>query len=116
MFLQKHLIWAFYTTLFLQKSQLPFVPFVDPVLKLCIYCESSGRSRGGPAPPPYCYTKLLHEGLKKIFWTPPTCLSHDLDDQAPPLSEGLDPPRESMLFGFKNPDLNILGKEMHPKI
>ena len=71
MFLQKHLIWASYTTLFLQKSQLPFVPFVDPVLKLCLYCESSGRSRGGPAPPPYCYTKLLHEGLKKNFWTPP---------------------------------------------
>ena len=56
-----------------------------------------------------------------LFWTPhppppPLRLSHDLDDQAPLLSEGLDPPLESMLFGFKNPDLNILGKEMHPKI
>ena len=71
-------------------------------------------------PPPYCYTKLLHEGLKNIFWTPPPPLAylmtHDLDDQAPPLSEGLDPPLESFLFGFKNPDLNFLGKEMHPKI
>ena len=50
-----------------------------------------------------------------LFWTPPPRLSHDLDDQAPLLSEGLDPPLESRLFGFKNPDLNILGKEMHPK-
>ena len=54
-----------------------------------------------------------------LFWTPPpppTCLSHDLDDQAPLLSEGLDPPLESFLFELKNPDLKILGKEMHPKI
>ena len=43
-------------------------------------------------------------------------MTHDLDDQAPPLSEGLDLPLESRLFGLKNPDLNILGKEMHPKI
>ena len=68
---------------------------------------------------PYCYTKVRPEGLKEmLFWTPPSPLrlSHDLDDQAPLLSEGLDPPLESMLFGFKNPDLNFLGKEMHPKI
>ena len=88
----------------LQKSQLPFLPFIDPVLKLCIYCESSGRSRGGP--PPYCYTKLLHKGLKKIFWTPPPppplCLSHDLDDQAPPLSEGLDLPLGIYAFWIQN--------------
>ena len=73
----------------------------------------------GPGGPPYCYTKLSHEGLKKIFLDTspplPPCLSHDLDDQAPLLSEGLDLPLEFMLFGFKNPDLNILGKEMHPK-
>ena len=72
----------------------------------------------GPVPLPYCHTKLLHEGLKKKFWTPPPppCLSHDLYVWAPPLSEGLDLPLESLLFGLKNPDLNILGKEMHPKI
>ena len=73
-----------------------------------------GEGPGGPGPPPYYYPKLMPEGLKKIF-APPR-LSHDLDDWALPLSEGLDPPLESVLFGFKNPDLNILGKEMHPKI
>ena len=72
MFLQKHLIWASYTTLFLQKSQLPFVPFVDPVLKLCIYCESSGRSRGGPPPPPLIVTlNCCTKDWKKFFGPPP---------------------------------------------
>ena len=59
MCLQKHLIWASYTTLFCRKVSCHyFVPLVDPVLKLCIYCESSGRSRGGPAPtsPPLIVT------------------------------------------------------------
>ena len=47
---------------------------------------------------------------------PPSHLSQDLDERAPPLSKDLDLPLESMLFGFKNPDLNIVAKEMHPKI
>ena len=73
MFLQKHLIWASYTTLFLQKSQLPFVPFVDPVLKLCIYCESSGRSRGGACALPLIVTlNCCTKDWKKLFGHPPT--------------------------------------------
>ena len=40
----------------LQKTQLPFVPFVDPVLKIYIYCESSGRSRGGACALPLIVT------------------------------------------------------------
>ena len=48
MCLQKHLMWASPHYFILQKSQLPFVPFVNPALKLCIYCESSGE----PPPPP----------------------------------------------------------------
>ena len=74
----------------------------------------------GPGGPPLIVTlNCCMKDWKKFFGhppPPPPCLSHDLDDQAPPLSEGVDLPLESMLFGFKNPDLNILGKEMHPKI
>ena len=41
-----------------------------------------GEGPGGPAPPPYFYTKLMPEGPKKKFGDPPS-LSKGLDDRAP---------------------------------
>ena len=48
-----------------------------------------GEGPGGPAPP-YFYTKLMPEGPKKIFGTPPLYLRVWMT--GPPLSGGLDPP------------------------
>ena len=48
-----------------------------------------GEGPGGPAPP-YFYTKLMPEGPKKIFVTPPLYLRVWMT--GPPLSGGLDPP------------------------
>ena len=59
----------------LQKRQLPLVPFVDPVLKIYIYCESSVRSREGAwgAQAPLIVTlKWGPRGWKKCYFgTPP---------------------------------------------
>ena len=41
-----------------------------------------GEGPGGPAPPPYFYTKLMPEGPKKKFGDPPS-LSKGLNDRAP---------------------------------
>ena len=59
--------------------------------ELCCAVADPEEGPGGPAPPPYCYSKLRPEGPKKFFETPPT-LSQGLDDRPPSLSEGLDPP------------------------
>ena len=75
------------TLFYFAEKSVAILPFVDPVLKLYIHCEFSGRSRGVAwgAWPPLIITLIIRA---------------DLDDWAPPLSEGLDPPLESMLFGF----------------
>ena len=74
MCLQKHLIWASYTTLFCRKVSCHyFVPFVDPVLKLCIYYyESSVRSRGGVRGAPLIVTlNCCTKDWKKFLDTTP---------------------------------------------
>ena len=56
---------------------------------------SGGRS---PPPPTLFLTKLRPKGLKKIIFGDPPSLCQSLDDQASPLSEGLDPPLMWSLF------------------
>ena len=53
-------------------------------------CYSGGSREGawGPTPPPYFWTKLKPDGLKKIFWKtphPPPPLFQGLDDLPPTL-------------------------------
>ena len=50
------------------------------------------------AGPPYCLTRVRPKGPKKIILeTAPPPLSQGLDDRAPSLSEGLDPPMYRVL-------------------
>ena len=51
----------------LQKSQLPFVPFVDPVLNICIYCVSSGGFPPPHLPPLIVRLNWGSKGREKCF-------------------------------------------------
>ena len=57
--------------------------------------QIQGGARGGPPPPPpplIVRPNCGPKGRKNIFLRPGPHLSQGLDDWAPPLSQGLDPP------------------------
>jgi len=81
----------------LVKDTNPFadkiIGHITSVLQVNFIQIAVADPREGPGPP-WFWTKIRPEGLKKIFLRPvPPPLSQGLDDRPPPpLSEGLDPP------------------------
>ena len=68
------------------------VPVMDP-----------GEGPGRPAPPPIFLDQTEAQRAKNFFFetAPPPPLCQGLDDRAPPLSEGLDPPLCGHFISFE---------------